>query len=130
MRFPYREIEPGKSGPIVDVRFFGRLRTFCFEAFLDSGADFSIFDVSAARLIGLNHTKGKRLPITVGDGDKMSAYLHHLSVSFAGEKFVAPVCFSSQLGAGFNLIGRSGFFQRFRICFHEKEKFTSIVRTL
>ena len=128
MHYPYQEIEPGKSGPIVDVRLFGPSRTFRFEAFIDSGADFSIFDPHAARLIGLNFTKGKHLPITVGDGDRMDAYLHQVPVSFAGEKFVAPICFSSQLGAGFNLLGRTGFFHRFRICFHEKKRFVSIVK--
>lgn len=128
MHYPYREIEPGKLGPIIDLMLVGRLRSFRFEAFIDSGADFSIFDSGAAQLIGVNITKGKRLPITVGDGDRMVAYLHEVPVLFARERFVAPICFSSQLGAGFNLLGRAGFFRRFRICFHEGARFTSIVK--
>jgi len=30
--------------------------------------------------------------------------------------------FSKQLGIGFNIIGRKDVFERFRICFDEKEK--------
>lgn len=128
MFYPYREIESGRFAPIVDLSLFGRTRVFHFEAFVDSGADYSIFDSSVARLLGLNLGKGKRLPVTVGDGDRMVAYLHHLPVLFAREKFLAPICFSNQLGSGFNLLGRAGFFERFRICFYERRRFTSIVR--
>lgn len=127
MLFPYRDIEPGKPAPLVDIRLFGKARTYCVEAFLDSGADFSVFDVSSAVLIGLDYQKGKSMPITVGDGDRMTAFLHRVPVSFAGKIFSAPICFSSQLGAGFNLIGRAGFFKRFRICFYEKKRLVSVV---
>jgi hypothetical protein len=127
MRFPYREIEPNKFGPIVDLHLFGRNRLFRFYAFIDSGADYSVFDADAARIMGLSHRKGKKLPITVGDGDRMIVYRHDLTILFSGQKFIAPICFSEDLGAGFNLLGRAGFFDRFVICFHERDRYTSVI---
>ena len=127
MRFPYREIEPGKFGPVVDVHLFNRTRSFCVDAFIDSGADFSVFDISSASLIGLKYKEGRKIPITVGDGDRMIAYRHEVPVLFSGRRFVVPICFSEYLGAGFNLLGRAGFFDRFVICFHEKERYTSVM---
>lgn len=126
MRFPYREIEPGKYGPIVDVRLMGPSRVFRFEVFVDSGADFSIFDVHSAAIIGLKYQAGEKIPVTVGDGDRITVYRHILPVWFAGCRFSAPICFSPGLGSGFNLLGRTGFFQRFRICFHESKRFISV----
>lgn len=37
-------------------------------------------------------------------------------------KFNATIGFSESLGIGFNLLGRVDFFDRFRICFTDKEK--------
>jgi hypothetical protein len=34
---------------------------------------------------------------------------------------MAPVGFSDELGVGFNLLGRSSVFERFEICFREKQ---------
>lgn len=113
MRFPYREIEPGKYGPIVDLKLKRQKRFFCFEAFVDSGADFSIFDVHSAAILGLKYQKGVKIPVTVGDGDRITVYRHILPVTFAGQNFLAPICFSAALGSGFNLLGRAGFFQNF-----------------
>lgn len=126
MIFRYREIEKGKFAPIVELVIYGEDRPFCFEAFIDSGADYSVFDESSAYLLGLDLKKGTKVPITVGDGDRMIAYLHEVEVSFADKKFKTPICFSSALGAGFNLIGRKGFFQKFTICFHERAKYVSV----
>lgn len=128
MRYPYQEIEPGKVAPIIDIRLFGRGRLYRFEAYVDSGADYSLFEEQVARLIGIKLKEGREIPLTVGDGDRMKAYLHRIPVLFSGEKFFAPICFSSQLGSGFNLLGRAGFFRKFRICFHEREGFLSVVK--
>ena len=126
MRFPYREIEPGKLGPIVPIRLFGGERPFLFDAFIDSGADFSIFDADAATAMGFDYRSGRKISITVGDGDRMTVYRHQLLVHFATRSFRAPICFSSDLGSGFNLLGRTGIFEKFRICFHEKHRFVAI----
>ena len=38
------------------------------------------------------------------------------------EKFEAGIGFSKQLDIGFNIIGREDIFERFKVCFDEKEK--------
>ena len=127
MRFPYQPIEPGKLGPVVPVRIFGR-RPILVDAFIDSGADLSLFDASVAEALGIDHQKGTKLRITMGDGDQITAYRYQLLVQFSRYTFKAPICFSTALGSGFNLLGRSGFFDKFRICFHEKQAFVSVNR--
>jgi hypothetical protein len=42
--------------------------------------------------------------------------------------FDAAIGFSKQLGIGFNIIGRKDVFERFIVCFDEKEKFVEFYR--
>jgi len=34
----------------------------------------------------------------------------------------APIGFSERLGVGFNLLGRKGIFEHFKVCFSDKER--------
>jgi hypothetical protein len=61
----------------------------------------------------------------VGDGGLIPAYLHNLTVQLGAEKFVAPLGFSERLGVGFNLLGRTGVFDRFKVCFDEQNWFVT-----
>ena len=103
------------------------------EAYVDSGASFSIFGSDRADLLGVDYKRGARVDLVVGDGDSLTVLLHKVSVEFAGTQFVAEIGFSEQLGIGFNLLGRRSFFDRFRICFddrHRRLDITSSARRL
>lgn len=58
--------------------------------------------------------------IVVGDGSFIPAYLHDLSIHLGSWEVVAPVGFSERLGAGFNLLGRTGIFDQFQVCFNDR----------
>jgi hypothetical protein len=49
-------------------------------------------------------------------------YLHELEVQVGTDRFSAQVGFSEKLGVGFNLLGRAGIFERFKICFQESQR--------
>jgi hypothetical protein len=66
--------------------------------------------------------EGRREYVTVGDGSLIIVYMHQLAIQIGDEKFEARIGFSKQLGIGFNIIGRKDIFERFKICFDEKEK--------
>lgn len=128
MIFPYKKIGPSKYGPVVPLRLKGIRDWFIFNAFVDSGADYSVFDASVASLIGLAMKSGIEKGLMVGDGDKMTVYVHIVPVRFAGFLFKAPIAFSSELGSGFNLMGRATFFERFRICFNDCQRVVTTSR--
>lgn len=111
-----------KLGPVVPIRLKGTDRWIPLFAFVDSGADYSVFHSDIALLLGFNLTSGKKKMVTVGDGDDMTVFLHTIDVGFADYYFKAKIAFSAGLGAGFNLIGRKTFFEKFQICFNDKNK--------
>lgn len=121
MIFPYKKIGGLKYGPVVPVALKGRHRWVPFNAFVDSGADYSVFHSDVAKLMGLTPTVGQKKVVTVGDGDGMVVYLHTAVVRFADFIFKAPIAFSAQLGSGFNLLGREVFFEKFQICFNDRD---------
>ena len=92
------------------------------EAYVDSGASFSIFGSDRADLLGVDYKRGTPVHLVVGDGDSLEVFLHKVSVEFAGTEFVAEIGFSHELGIGFNLLGRKSFFDRFRICFDDRHR--------
>lgn len=123
MRFPYQETAKGHFGPIVNLEIWNNGRWITIDAYVDSGAACTIFHTDIAGILGLVYTRGRKIWLRVGDGKQIPVYLHKLPVKFAGHKFVAVMGFSQSLGVGFNLLGRVDFFDRFRVCFNDKERF-------
>ena len=117
---PYKSLEGQERLPFITLTLNGPKRSVRADAFADSGADFSIFDASIMEYIGFKKRKAEVRRVQVGDGDWMKVFLFQVGVNFYGYSFVAPITFASQLGVGLNLLGRRGFFNRFRFCFDDK----------
>ncbi len=126
MRFPYLPVDKKEFAPIIPLKMFGKDGWIGFEAYVDSGASFSIFHIDRAEILGIKYEKGERIHMTVGDGGLIEVFIHRLKVRLAGEGFFADIGFSKQLGIGFNLLGRKSFFDRFRICFDDSYHFLEL----
>jgi len=122
MRHPYRELSKGFFTPIVDIEIWIGGDWIIRDAYIDSGAAYTIFHSEMATTLGLNYKSGRCVMIRVGDGKLIPVYLHKLPVQFSGQKFTGTIGFSENLGVGFNILGRVSFFDRFRICFNDREK--------
>ena len=122
MIFPYLDNEP-----IVPLEMKARNGEWVeFHAYIDSGAGFSVFHSDHAELLGLTLQKGRKISFTVGNGQKIPAYIHKIPVKFAGKEFLAEVAFSTDLGVGTNLLGLTSFFDNFSICFHHGKKYVEV----
>ncbi len=128
MIFPYKKLSESNYGPIVPLTLQGKSRWILFDAFVDSGADYSVFHSKVANMLGLNLLSGEKKEVTVGDGDRMVVYLHDVRVNFANFIFKAPIAFSETLGAGFNLLGRETFFEKFQVCFNDRVKCVRVTK--
>ena len=122
MIFPYQKLLDKKYAPIAPLYLRGRRRWLYFNAFVDTGADYSVFHADVAAMLGIRLDSGEKISVTVGDGDSMAIYLHTINVRFADYVFDARVAFSAELGAGFNLLGRASFFEKFQFCFNERRR--------
>ena len=108
--------------PVVPIELKGNIEWVSYDAYVDSGAGYSIFQAEMAEILGLKLENSNESYVTVGDGSQIKVYIHRVKVKIAGQEFDATIGFSRHLGIGFNIIGRLVIFDRFRVCFDESEK--------
>jgi hypothetical protein len=75
--------------------------------------------VDEAARIGIDWRTGRHQMIVVGDGSYIPTFIHDLPVQISGTQITAPIGFSERLGVGFNLLGRTGVFNQFEVCFND-----------
>lgn len=120
--FPYLKDALGHHAPIVYLQAWTGNRWLYLQAYVDSGASWSIFHSDVAQLLGIKLSRSKRRYMALGNGSVIPIFLHPIRVRFAGAEFAVPAGFSDSLKVGFNLLGRAGFFDRFVICFNDRAR--------
>jgi hypothetical protein len=69
--------------------------------------------------MGIDWQNGRRQMVVVGDGSFIPVFVHNLPVKIGGTQLTIPIGFSERLGVGFNLLGRTGVFNQFEVCFND-----------
>ncbi len=114
-----------KYFPIIDILAIYKKRFANLAVLVDSGASISIFSRETAKQLGVDIKKGELLTMG-GVGGFLKGYIHHLRLEIADKTISAPVVFSTEFTASFNLLGRMGVFDNFKIVFDEKNLTVSI----
>jgi len=112
----------GRLAPMITIGVKIGEVWYPVEMYVDSGAAYTLFHARIAEGVGFNYRAGDFIYLQVGDGSFIPAYLHDLQIQVGREQFTAKVGFSEKIGVGFNLLGRSGIFDRFKICFQENQR--------
>ena len=122
MVFPYLKDDRGRYAPIVYLQVWTGHHWLYLQAYVDSGASWTIFHADVAQLLGINLARSPRRTMVLGDGHSLSIFLHKVRVRFAGREVTVPVAFSDALKIGFNVLGRAGLFDRFVITFNDRAR--------
>ncbi|PKO20983.1 MAG: hypothetical protein CVU38_17155 [Chloroflexi bacterium HGW-Chloroflexi-1] len=72
-------------------------------------------------VVGFDYRAGNRIYVQVGDGSFIPIYLHDIEVQVGADRFVTKIAFSDKLGVTFHLLGRMGIFDRFKVCFNDRQ---------
>jgi hypothetical protein len=116
--FQYKSIR-GRLAPLITIGIRLEGLWYPIEVYVDSGAVYTLLRAQIADGIGFEYRSGEQIYFQVGDGSFIPAYLHDLELQIGTEQFSTKIGFSDKLGIGFNLLGRAGVFERFKICFQE-----------
>jgi hypothetical protein len=76
------------------------------DAYVDSGAAYSIIHGDFVRDVGFDFERGERILVKVGDGSLIPVFLHRIPVQIGSHRLEARMGFSNHLGIGFHLLGR------------------------
>jgi hypothetical protein len=117
-RFPYR-LWYGVWSPFVTVRLLYDRASTAADAYVDSGAHYSLFGPAIAASLGMTITSGRRQRVKLADGRSIVIYLHRLGFRLRSEQFTATIGFPEEFGIGFNLLGRFSIFDRLMFCFDD-----------
>ena len=120
LSFDYEEIA-GNFYLVIPIELKANEKRFLTRAYVDSGASFSIFNAEIADYLGLDYRKGDKIyPARVGG--HICAYINEIFISIHDIEIRCKVLFSDEFMVKFNLLGRAGIFDRFRVCFDDPEK--------
>ena len=114
IEFPYT-LHKGYLMPIIPIT----IQKHKVWVYVDSGATFSMISAAEAGDMGINWQTGRRQMVVVGDGSYIPTFIHDLPVQIGGMQITVPIGFSERLGVGFNLLGRTGVFSLFEVCFND-----------
>lgn len=121
IRFPYKRLQ-GLWQPEIPIGVKLEPGWKRIDVYVDSGATHTILRAGIADIAEFNYRTGQRISLEVGTGNLMVVYLHDLEVQLGSEKLTCTVGFSDQLGVKFNVLGKIGFFDQFKICFHQSQR--------
>lgn len=120
--FPYLKDAAGHYAPLVYLQIWTGHHWLYLQAYVDSGASWTIFHADVAQLLGIKLARSARRYMSLGNGSVIPIFLHRVRIRFAGAEFLIPAGFSDALKVGFNLLGRAGVFDRFIISFHDRAR--------
>jgi predicted aspartyl protease len=120
--FPYKLLYR-RWLPIIPVLLTWRGLSLRSEAYLDSGAFYSIFKIGVAAQLGLDLSRAKERMFVVADGSFIPARIMKVPIEIGGKRKIADIAFSDRLNIGFNLLGRKDVFDAFdEVVFRESSR--------
>lgn len=119
---PSNPNEQWKRRPMLQIEIFGKKGSQKFNALIDSGADYSLFNIQVAELLGLDMSKAKVVPF-LGISGPQAVFVRTLDgveiqVNGLDKKVKIPVGFIDSESVSL-LLGQEGFFDQFRIKFEK-----------
>jgi hypothetical protein len=93
-----------RTVPLIPVGIKGPSHRGRVWAYADSGAAYSIFDDSVARLIGTDWRTGRAMVATVGTGAGMRFFLQPVTIQMCRVRIRLEVGFAAELRIGFNIL--------------------------
>ncbi len=118
----------GRYAPLVYFQAWTGHHWLYLQAYVDSGASWSVMHLDVAQLLGIPLSRTSKRFIELGDGNVLPVYLAKIRVRFAGQEFLVPAGFSEALRTGFNMMGRAGFFDRFLMTFNDRSRVLTATR--
>lgn len=115
MIFKYYEVSSEIIRPIIEVILKSETRVGIFPSIIDSGADYCIFSLETAKLLGIKLKPKSKTKISDIGEDCVNGYWDELELRIAGKIYTTRVIFAKISDYGFGILGQQGFFDHFDV---------------
>ena len=118
MKFRYKKYGADVLRPVIPIEIAHDGKAVRYEALVDSGADFCIFDAQIGEILGLDIESGMRCEVAGITGVAEPYYVHPITVIVGGWKYRIEAGFLPGIGRyGYGVVGQKGFFDLFVVKF-------------
>lgn len=114
MTFPYFKITSKISRPILPFILKYKEKLIFYSALIDSGADYCIFSIELAQVLGIELSKSKISFMGIGK-EKVQGFWGEVEVRIGGVSYKTKVIFAEISEFGHGIFGHTGFFDQFDI---------------
>jgi hypothetical protein len=110
---------PSILKPIIPVGVAYGVQKVRYEALVDSGADFCIFNAEVGEYLGLDVRRGLRQAFSgIQHCEPSEVFFHEVTLNIGGWDYKAKIGFSYDIApSGYGILGQKGFFDKFSVRF-------------
>jgi hypothetical protein len=119
----YKEFSYIQNHPLIEIVLIGPKERIKMLALLDSGADYSLFNLEVAERLGIRKETSEKIGLQGVVGEPFWGYLHKVPIQVEDKVFNCKIVFSN---VKTTLLGRDNFFLPFLVTFNEKQQKVSL----
>lgn len=115
MIFPYKEITPKISRPIILIIIKSGDYFILYHGLIDSGADYCIFSLEIAKELGLKFSKKDKTNFIGAGEEEIEGFWGEIDIKINQNTYTTRVIFARISDFGHGILGQSGFFDHFDV---------------
>lgn len=127
MNFYYETVIPGISRPIIPVFLKSKTKFIFYRALIDSGADYCIFSIDLASLLGIKLSSKNKVSFVGVGQERINGYWSSLSLKVGEVSYQCKVIFAEISEFGHGILGQKGFFDHFDVRLSYKDKLIELI---
>jgi len=119
----HKEFSYIQNHPLIEIVLIGPKERIKMLALLDSGADYSLFNLEVAERLGIKNETSEKVGLQGVVGEPFWGYMHKVPIQVEDKVFNCKIVFSN---VKTTLLGRDNFFLPFLVTFNEKQQKVSL----
>ena len=112
-----------QNHPLIEIVLIGPKERIKMLALLDSGADYSLFNLEVAERLGIKNETSEKVGLQGVVGEPFWGYMHKVPIQVEDKVFNCKIVFSN---VKTTLLGRDNFFLPFLVTFNERQQKVSL----
>lgn len=126
MIFNYEEIISQVIRPIIPIFLKSETTFIVYRALIDSGADYCIFSIDLAYLLGIKLSPRDNVSFTGVGKEKVQGFWGEVEIRTGGISYKTKAIFAEISDFGHGILGQKGFFDHFDVNFSYQQELIDI----
>lgn len=126
MIFSYEEITPQVRRPTIPIFLKSETTFIIYRALIDSGADYCIFSIDLAYLLGIKLSSRDNVSFSGVGREEIEGFFGKVEIRIGGVSYKTKAIFAEISNFGHGILGQKGFFDHFDVELSYKKQLIEI----